>query len=66
MYEEDEDLNSSTVACPHCGEGIYDDIDQCPYCDMNISPADFKKTMPVWVVIIIILTILGFSMATIF
>ena len=63
MYEEDDDLVDSTVACPHCGEGIYDDVDQCPYCDMNVSRADFKKSMPVWVMIIIALTILGFLLA---
>ena len=63
MYEEDED---SATTCPHCGEGIYDDIGQCPYCNMSISPADFRKPMPVWVVTIVILTVAGLLYATIF
>ena len=63
MYEEDEDLETASLACPHCGEQVYDDVEQCPYCGMYISQADFKKPMPVWAVIIIILTILGFLFA---
>jgi RNA polymerase subunit RPABC4/transcription elongation factor Spt4 len=65
MYEEYEDSDDCTVACPHCGKDIYDDADQCPYCSMNISAADFKKPWPAWVMILIVLTIIGFVLAAI-
>ncbi len=60
MDEQDDD----TVACPHCGEDIFDDADQCPYCQQYISAADFKREIPTWVVVLIVLTIASFLLPT--
>jgi uncharacterized protein (DUF983 family) len=65
MYDENEGPDDWTVACPHCGKDIYDDVHQCPHCSMNISPGDFKKPVPAWVVILVILTIISFLIAAI-
>ena len=53
-----------TVPCPHCGEDIYDDVEQCPFCRQYISAADFKKQIPTWVVVLIVLTIVSFLLPT--
>lgn len=60
MDEEDD----YTVPCPHCGEDIFDDVDQCPYCRQYLSSADFKKRLPTWVVIVIVLTIVSLLLPT--
>jgi hypothetical protein len=53
-----------TVPCPHCGEDIFDDAEQCPYCQQYISAADFKKQIPTWVIVLIVLTIVSFLLPT--
>jgi len=59
--DEPEDY---TVPCPHCGEDIFDDADQCPYCQHYISAADLKKQIPTWVIVLIVLTIVSFLLPT--
>lgn len=59
---EDEDY---IVACPHCHEDIYDDVDQCPHCRQFLSAEDFRKPMPTWVIVLIVLTIVSFLIPTI-
>jgi len=54
-----DDQDDYTIPCPKCGEDIFDDVDQCPYCREYLTAADFKKPMPIWVVIIVILTIIS-------
>lgn len=36
--EADDDL-SDLVACPACGEEIYEDAEQCPYCGEYVVPS---------------------------
>lgn len=59
------DDSDSIVECPHCREDIYEDVDQCPYCRQYISASDFKKRMPTWVVVLVVLTIVSFLVPTI-
>jgi uncharacterized protein (DUF983 family) len=54
-----------TIECPHCGADVFDDVDQCPNCQMYISAADFKKPTPWWLIIIILMTVVGFTLAAI-
>lgn len=49
MYDEDDDWESpepdeeadedsvETVACPDCGEQIYEEAEQCPYCGQYVT-----------------------------
>ena len=53
---EDHDY---TIGCPHCGEDIYDDVDQCPHCRQYVSASDYKKQMPTWLTVVVILTIIA-------
>jgi len=67
MTEFDDDYDEEDtyeVDCPHCGETIYEGIDQCPYCRNFLSAADFKKPLPKWIVIVLILTIASFLIPT--
>ncbi|MFT5301731.1 MAG: putative paraquat-inducible protein A [Mariniblastus sp.] len=59
---DDEQDDDYTVACPHCGDEIYDDAEQCPHCRQYLSASDFKKQMPTWVVVLVILTIVALMM----
>ena len=57
-YEVD-DSDESTVDCPFCGEEIFDDCEQCPYCRMYISASDLAQPRgPLHVAIVIVLVIL--------
>ena len=35
--DADEDGESATEECPHCGEEIYEGAEQCPACGMYLS-----------------------------
>jgi hypothetical protein len=61
MDDEDE----YTLPCPHCGDEIFDDVDQCPHCRQYISSSDFKKPVPTWVIVLVILTVVSFLLPTI-
>ena len=61
VYDSElDEYDDETLPCPHCGEHIFDDADQCPYCRQYISPADFRKQTPTWIIVLIILTIVSF------
>lgn len=60
----DDDEFDPTVECPFCGKDFYDDVDQCPHCHQYVSAADFKKRMPTWVIIIIVLVIVAMLLPT--
>lgn len=62
-YDSSDDLDY-TIDCPHCGKAIYEDADQCPYCYQYLSTADFKKRMPPWAVVIVVITIASFLIPT--
>ncbi|MFK7769711.1 MAG: hypothetical protein AB8B55_21060 [Mariniblastus sp.] len=53
---DNEDLDY-LIACPHCGEDIHDEVEQCPYCRQYILDSDFKRKMPTWMFVVIVLTI---------
>jgi hypothetical protein len=56
-YNEDQD----THPCPHCGEAIYDDAEQCPACDRYVGEGS-PSHKPVWLilgVIVCALIVLG-------
>ena len=60
MY--DDQPENDTIACPFCGKPMYDDAEQCPACGQYVSSADFSRRLPTWMIVIIVLTILGFLM----
>ncbi len=55
----DDDEIDYVIPCPHCGEEIHDEVEQCPYCRQFILDSDFKKKMPVWMIAIIVFLIVS-------
>ena len=53
---EDHDINLGddgedaevTVACPYCGEEIYEDANWCPYCANYLSQEDSPRPRHPW------------------
>lgn len=56
VWDQEDDC---LVDCPHCGESIYDDVDQCPYCRMYLSSSDFHKPVSRWWMVAVVLVIVG-------
>jgi len=42
--ENDDNDTTETIACPQCGEQVYEDAEQCPYCGTYLT----SQTSP-WV-----------------
>jgi hypothetical protein len=61
---DDEEHDDYIMPCPHCGEDIFDEAEQCPYCHQYLTAADFKKQIPTWVIVLIVLTIASFLLPT--
>ncbi|MEM9657333.1 MAG: zinc-ribbon domain-containing protein [Planctomycetota bacterium] len=48
----EEDPVDQTVACPHCGEQVYDDSPRCPSCGQYLLESDLaSSTRPWWIVV---------------
>ena len=49
-YPDDADDRSEVVACPECGEDVYEDAEQCPECGAYIvhSPDRIWQGRPWW------------------
>lgn len=44
------------VACPHCGEEIYADAEQCPACGQWLTRAELaRSTQPPWLAVVAVL-----------
>ena len=60
--DETDDDEDGTVACPHCGESVYEDAERCPGCEMYLSRENRPWSRPLWlvggVVICVILALL--------
>ncbi len=53
-----EDASDVTVACPYCGEEMYDDAEQCPHCGQYISAEDApREGKPAWIIVVILLCV---------
>lgn len=60
----DTEADESTMACPLCGEDIYDDAERCPECGNYIAwsdaeqraPSQFTKR-PLWIIATAVLLI---------
>ncbi|MEL7498445.1 MAG: zinc ribbon domain-containing protein [Planctomycetota bacterium] len=57
-----DDEDDMLVECPHCGEQIFDDTEQCPYCRMFLSRSDFDRPKSVWVIVLIIVLIASLAL----
>ncbi len=56
--QEDDDESSYTMPCPECGEAIYDDAQQCPYCGQYVIVAtSVFSARPLWYVALAVLGI---------
>jgi predicted RNA-binding Zn-ribbon protein involved in translation (DUF1610 family) len=59
--EADHNEDQETHPCPHCGEEIYDDAEQCPKCGRYIGEGSSARK-PIWLlvgVIVCALIVLG-------
>lgn len=59
--EGEEDL---TIACPYCGEDVYEDSPRCPHCENYLSVEErtsSSSSMPVWVIVGLVLALLATS-----
>jgi hypothetical protein len=44
------DDDAGTIACPHCGREMFDDVEQCPHCGMYLSDEDApRRQLPWWI-----------------
>ncbi len=64
--EHDEEDESETILCQHCGESIYEDAIECPYCGQYVTASTGPWTgRPLWWLILggagVIMTILMLS-----
>ena len=48
--EEDEDA-VETVLCPYCRRPVYEEAEQCPYCEHYLSREDMPARHPWWLII---------------
>lgn len=48
---DDDDDDDLTVSCPHCGEPVFEDAEQCPSCGNYLSKEDKPWSRPVWLVV---------------
>jgi predicted RNA-binding Zn-ribbon protein involved in translation (DUF1610 family) len=50
-FDTSSDDDDATVACPHCGEMIYDDAERCPECGEYLTrEATSNNSQPWWIV----------------
>jgi endogenous inhibitor of DNA gyrase (YacG/DUF329 family) len=53
---EDQD---ATIPCPHCGEDVHDDAEQCPACGQFLSQEDAPAvSRPWWILVGVAICIL--------
>jgi hypothetical protein len=64
MDDDDNRDDDETISCPHCGEPMYDDSPRCPTCGEYVTSADFQKPFPGWLMWIIVITICGLLLPT--
>jgi hypothetical protein len=51
-FDFDDDGDEPTIACPYCGEEIYEDAPRCPACGQYVSAEDAPGARrPWWIVI---------------
>ena len=48
-YDEDE---GSTVACPYCGQQMYEDSPRCPHCERYVSEEDAPPARKPWWIVV--------------
>ncbi len=47
----DESDDEATIACPYCGDEMYEDAPQCPHCGQYITAEDgHREPKPWWIV----------------
>ena len=56
---DDESDDVETLACPACGEQIYEDAQQCPHCGDWIIPVDARgrSLRLIWIVAALLLIV---------
>lgn len=59
--EWQSDDHVETLACPSCGEQIYEEAQQCPHCGQYVTPSSSPLLgRPWWFVVLGILGIIAF------
>jgi len=61
---DDEEDDDYTVPCPECGEPVYEDAEQCPYCGSYITSSSHPfEGRPVWWVVLGVIGVIGLVFA---
>ena len=61
-----EDDETPTVACPHCGEAIYDDAPQCPHCGQYVLAGRAGSGRTWWMIMGVLLAGLAMGLYLVF
>jgi hypothetical protein len=51
-FDTSSDDDDTTMPCPHCGEDVYDDAEQCPLCGQYLSREDAPAAARPWWILI--------------
>mgnify|MGYP007086393869 FL=1 len=53
--DEDDDSDDGTVACPACGEPMFEDSPRCPTCGEYVSADGASSSpRPTWIVVTVL------------
>ena len=51
-YEDWDDEEEATVACPYCREPIHEDSPRCPHCERYLSEEDAPPGRKPWWILV--------------
>lgn len=51
-FDTSGDDQDTTLPCPHCGEDVYDDAEQCPQCGRYLSREEAPTGSRSWWIVI--------------
>lgn len=60
IFETDES-DTETIACPSCGQPVYEDADRCPQCGDWIVTSSSGAKVPRWARIVALILIVLFA-----
>ncbi len=52
----DDEADTPTLPCPHCGKPVFEFVDRCPYCGDWITPSVAGRKNP-WLVLLVFIVV---------